>query len=46
MLELVNVAASLGRFYNVGRCALVPEGGNSQSMLPLQWPESRMAAYY
>ena len=35
MLEIVKVAITLRRFYNVGRCALVAEGGNSLSILPL-----------
>lgn len=34
MLKIVKVAATLRRFYDVGRCALVTEGGSSLSILP------------
>ena len=35
LLKIVEIAATLRGFYNVGRCALVTEGGNTLSILPL-----------
>ncbi|KAI9651772.1 MAG: hypothetical protein M1829_002448 [Trizodia sp. TS-e1964] len=45
MLCISKVAAILSRFYNIGRCALVTEGSDTLSILPLHGLDKRVASY-